>query len=303
MSANFYEVVELPQEDADVQWLSLRMPEKKTLLCWIVALHKWLARGITGFITASNQFLVLAGPPGTAKTTAVRAGASFAARILKKNGFADKKVWMILVSVPAIYNKYLGETAKHINEVFRVARGMASNGDFVIIVFDDCESLAIRRDIALGSDANPIDVAQAPVTLIEELDRNRNTAGICVIATTNLFDGVIDPAIISRADMVIHVSLPEVEQRHDIFQTLFKELDEKLGTHLTQSPTASVDEVVFLSGGLSGREIRKLTLQALLVRQELILRPEDLTIDDFLSVLHKRQDNLAKAISVPETKV
>jgi len=298
--ADYYEVLELPHPGCEGEWGRLRMPDKKVVPEWLVAQHKWQARGIAGDITASNRFLVLVGPPGTGKTTVVQAGASIAAKILKQNGLAGKKVWMIRVSVPSIYNKYLGETSKRLHDVFQIARKITAGGDFVILVFDDCESLAIRREIALGSDSNPIDVAQAPVALIEELDRNRADHGLCVIATTNLFQGVVDPAITSRADMVIHVPLPDVEQRREIFQALFGELDERLGTRLAQSTPDDIDGVAILSEDLSGREIRKLALEALLGRQDLILRPEDLVIDDFLDVLRKRQNGRARQNSAPK---
>lgn len=298
MVADYYEVLELPHPNYEALWGRLRMLDKKIVPEWLVAQHKWQSHGIAGDITASNRFLVLVGPPGTGKTTVVQAGASISAKILKQNGLAGKKVWMIRVSVPSIYNKYLGETSKRVHDVFQVARKTIVGGDFAILVFDDCESLAIRREIALGSDSNPIDVAQAPVALIEELDRNRADHGLCVIATTNLFEGVVDPAIASRADMVINVPLPDVEQRREIFLALFGELDERLGTRLAHSNPDSLDDVAILSENLSGREIRKLTIEALLGRQDLILRPEHLVIDDFLAVLHKRQRGRAKENAV-----
>lgn len=106
--------------------------------------------------------------------------------------------------------------AGRVRELFKKAREMAPS----IIFIDEVESLAGKRVSGnLGA------LSQATNQLLTEMDGFKQTDNIIVIAATNMAD-LVDPAFKrpGRFDKTIHISLPDIKGREQIFDYYLKKI-------------------------------------------------------------------------------
>ncbi len=174
--------------------------------------------------------LNLYGDPGTGKT---RAALALARRLGQP---------LYHVDYAAIISKYLGDTAKHIQQAFALA---AAHG--AVLFFDEADSLLSKR----------ADMNESCATSINQ---NRNVLMQCldgfngvVIMTTNLFQNY-DPAILRRIARHIEFKLPDCKMRRRIFEL-----------HLPKRDRVEADflEVARAARGLSGGDIKNVCLNAI----------------------------------------
>jgi len=141
--------------------------------------------------------ILLAGPPGTGKTLLAKAVAN------------ESDANFISVKGPELVSKWVGESEKHIREIFRKARQVAPS----IIFFDEFDSISKVRGSSL-TDATERMVNQLLTELdgIEELDK------VAVIAATNRPD-LIDPSLLrpGRIEIKIEIPMPDENERREIF--------------------------------------------------------------------------------------
>ncbi|BFZ54609.1 Ribosome bioproteinsis ATPase rix7 [Savitreella phatthalungensis] len=144
--------------------------------------------------------VLLWGPPGCGKTLLAKAVAN------------ESKANFVSIRGPELLNKYVGESERAMRQVFARARASVP----CIIFFDELDALVPKRDDALSESS-----ARLVNTLLTELDGLEDRNGIFVIAATNRPD-IIDPAMLrpGRLDKPLFVSLPSVDERHEILQTL-----------------------------------------------------------------------------------
>jgi AAA+ superfamily predicted ATPase len=91
---------------------------------------------------------------------------------------------------------------------------MAMDG-VAIVLLDEVETLAVSRH-RMSLDANPIDVHRATDAALAGMDRlTRDHRNVLLIATTN-FPEALNAAVISRADHVEEVGLPDAAARQAI---------------------------------------------------------------------------------------
>ncbi len=85
-----------------------------------------------------------------------------------------------------------------------------------ILFFDELDSLLPQRGMA-GGDAR---VTERVISqFLSELDGIEELKGVVVLAATNRID-ILDPAVLrpGRFDMILELSIPDEEERHEIFK-------------------------------------------------------------------------------------
>src|SRR5260370_1160030 len=84
-----------------------------------------------------------------------------------------------------------------------------------LVLLDEVETLAVSRH-RLSLEANPIDVHRATDAALAGMDRlTREHRNILLIATTN-FPKALDSAVLSRADHIEEIGLPNEAARQEI---------------------------------------------------------------------------------------
>jgi proteasome-associated ATPase len=163
--------------------------------------------------------VLLYGPPGCGKTLIAKAVANslakqVAAKTAQADGTPEGKSFFLNIKGPELLNKYVGETERHIRLVFQRAREKASEGQPVIVFFDEMDSIFRTRGSGVSSDVENTIVPQ----LLSEIDGVESLENVIVIGASNRED-MIDPAILrpGRLDVKIKIERPDAEAARDIF--------------------------------------------------------------------------------------
>jgi transitional endoplasmic reticulum ATPase len=182
---------------------------------------------------AAHSGVLLYGAPGTGKTLLAQAVAN------------ECGVNFIAVNGPELFTKWLGESEEAVRHIFRIARQVAP----AVIFFDQLDSITPIRGDHSGSMTTERVVNQ----LLAELDGIEPLSGIVVLAATNRID-LVDPAILrpGRFGTHVHVPLPDAAGRRAILQLFLT------GGNVD----ASIDELVPLTEGFSGAQLRELCARA-----------------------------------------
>ncbi len=143
--------------------------------------------------------VLLFGPPGTGKTYMAKAVAG----TISKNGHDTS---FLKIESYEIVSKWLGESAKNVKEVFKLARESAPT----VLFIDEADAIGRARMEATtdaGRDVQGM-LNQILTELGEGFHVNRNVA---VIFATN-FPSVIDAALLDRIKRVIYVPPPKTRE-------------------------------------------------------------------------------------------
>jgi len=145
--------------------------------------------------------VLLYGPPGTGKTLTARAVAN------------RTDACFIRVIGSELVQKYVGEGARMVRELFQMARSKKA----CIIFFDEIDAIGgARFDDGAGSDN---EVQRTMLEIVNQLDGFDSRGNIKVLMATNRPD-TLDPALMrpGRLDRKVEFGLPDLEGRTHIFK-------------------------------------------------------------------------------------
>ena len=162
----------------------------------------------------SSKGILLFGPPGTGKTLLAKAVAN------------EANANFISVKGPELISKWVGESEKHVREIFKKAKQVAP----AIIFFDEFDSISKSRGSGLNDSSEKV-VNQ----LLTELDGIEELEGVMIIAATNRKD-LIDPALLRPGRIDAHVELPMPNKitREEIFKVHMKNMPFEKGINIKE---------------------------------------------------------------------
>lgn len=181
--------------------------------------------------------ILLYGPPGTGKTLLAKAVAT------------STKSTFIQIVGSELVQKFIGEGAKLVKEIFQLARENAPS----IIFIDEIDALAATR-IDIGTSGER-EVQRTFMQLLAEIDGFKSLGNVKVIGCTNRRD-VLDPAITrpGRLDRLIHVPAPDNKGRMDIFRIHTRKM--------STDKTTNFENIIKKMDGFSGAEINAVCTEA-----------------------------------------
>ncbi|KAF2285106.1 hypothetical protein GH714_037913 [Hevea brasiliensis] len=141
------------------------------------------------------------GPPGTGKTLLARAVAN------------RTDACFIRVIGSELVQKYVGEGARMVRELFQMARSKKA----CIVFFDEVDAIGgARFDDGVGGDN---EVQRTMLEIVNQLDGFDARGNIKVLMATNRPD-TLDPALLrpGRLDRKVEFGLPDLESRTQIFK-------------------------------------------------------------------------------------
>jgi len=181
--------------------------------------------------------VLLYGPPGTGKTLLARAMASnIDANFLK-------------VVSSAIVDKYIGESARLIREMF----GYARDHQPCIIFMDEIDAIGGKR-FSEGTSADR-EIQRTLMELLNQMDGFETLGKVKMIMATNRPD-VLDPALLrpGRLDRKVEIPLPNEAARTDIIKIH--------ASSITKHGEIDFEAIVKLSDGFNGADLRNVCTEA-----------------------------------------
>jgi SpoVK/Ycf46/Vps4 family AAA+-type ATPase len=276
----------LPAEHHDKDWDAIIVPRevKERLLSQALLTLKH-GRKLAQLAGLPHGLIVLAGPPGTGKTTLARGLAQVAALALAREGSTT----LAEINPHAFPSDMLGESQRNIMRLLQdTIPELAARRPFTVVLIDEVESFAVRRTSA-SFETNPVDVHRATDAVMLGIDEiARRLPSVLFVTTTNFIDA-IDEAFLSRADLVMHFALPSAETIAAILQHSLAELAVQFPTLKGMAESkGEILEIASLCAGWNGRQVRKLLLAGLAQRLEVAKNPALLTFDDLREAARKR---------------
>jgi cell division protease FtsH len=184
---------------------------------------------------------LLVGPPGTGKT------------LLAKAVAGEAGVPFFSMSGSDFVEMFVGVGASRVRDLFRQAKEKSP----CIIFIDEIDAVgrARSKNPAMGGNDERENTLNA---LLTEMDGFGTNSGVIILAATNRVD-MLDSALLraGRFDREIHVDLPDLTERKEIFQV-----------HLRPIKTDDTVDIDFLSRqtpGFSGADIANVCNEAALI--------------------------------------
>ena len=215
---------------------------------------------------------LLVGPPGTGKT------------LLAKAVAGEANVPFFSISGSDFVEMFVGVGASRVRDLFRQAKEKAP----CIVFIDEIDAVGRARGKNVGFSSN--DERENTLNqLLTEMDGFDTNSGVIILAATNRAD-ILDKALLraGRFDRQIHVDLPELKERCEIFKVHIKDL--KL------EPDFDVDFMAKHTPGFSGADIANVCNEAALTAA----RKNKTAIDrqDFLDAVDRIIGGLERKASI-----
>jgi len=212
---------------------------------------------------------LLVGPPGTGKT------------LLAKAVAGEAHVPFFSMSGSDFVEMFVGVGASRVRDLFKQAKEKSP----CIIFIDEIDAIGRARGKNPNMGAN--DERENTLNqLLTEMDGFGDNSGVIILAATNRVD-VLDKALLraGRFDRQIHVELPDITERRDIFRVHLKPL-KKL------SKEVSVDFLSKQTPGFSGADIANVCNEAALIAAR--KNNAEVTKQDFLDAVDRIIGGLEK---------
>ncbi len=151
---------------------------------------------------------LLVGPPGTGKT------------LLAKAVAGEANVPFFSISGSDFVEMFVGVGASRVRDLFRQAKEKAP----CIVFIDEIDAVGRARGKNVGFSSN--DERENTLNqLLTEMDGFDTNSGVIILAATNRAD-ILDKALLraGRFDRQIHVDLPELKEREEIFKVHTRKL-------------------------------------------------------------------------------
>lgn len=231
-----------------------------------------------------HGIILLVGPPGTGKTSIAKGVASAAAALIQGG-----KVKFIEVEPHALTSSALGKSQREIRKFLEeVVTENAGQGPLIVLM-DEVETLVSDRS-KMSLEANPIDVHRATDAMLAGLDNLAHKFPQLLFICTSNFEGALDPAFVSRADLILQIDIPTVEACEAILTDTLTAMAEKWPNMKKLIKHADYKKVVEDSVGLDGRQIRKAVISACTLDIDVVLDPGLLTMQQLRqSITHAKK--------------
>ncbi len=204
--------------------------------------------------------VLLHGPPGTGKTLLARAVAH------------ETQAYFLRVVGSELVQKYIGEGARLVRELFDLARKKAPT----IIFIDEIDAIGASRTEANTSGDR--EVQRTLMQLLAGMDGFDRRGEVKIIGATNRID-ILDGALLrpGRFDRIIEIPLPDAEGRLAILKVHSRSMN--LGDDV------NLEEIAGLTEGKNGADLKAISMEAgmFAIREE----HSSITHQDFLQAIEK----------------
>ena len=181
--------------------------------------------------------VLLYGPPGTGKTLLAKALAS------------NLNATFLKVVASAIVDKYIGESARLIREMF----GYARDHEPCVIFMDEIDAIGGKR-FSEGTSADR-EIQRTLMELLNQLDGFESLGKVKMVMATNRPD-ILDPALLrpGRLDRKIEIGLPNENSRMEIIKIHAK--------NITKKGDIDYEAIVKIADGFNGADLRNVCTEA-----------------------------------------
>src|SRR3989338_6925493 len=211
--------------------------------------------------------ILLYGPPGCGKTLLAQAlapesGANF-----------------ISIKGPELLSMFVGESERHIRDVFRRAKQVSPS----VIFFDEIDALVPRRGSGGDSQVTERVVSQ----LLTEISGLEDLHDVVVLAATNRPD-IVDPALLrpGRFDRQIPVPTPDEKARLQVLKVHTKDMP------LTKD--VSLDKLAKETEGFSGADLEAYVREAAMNAMRKDIDSKEVARKDFEAVFKEMKPSVSE---------
>ena len=181
--------------------------------------------------------VLLVGPPGTGKTLIAKAVAH------------NTDATFIRLVGSELVQKYIGEGARLVRELFELAKQKAPS----IVFVDELDSIGAKRlDVATSGDR---EVQRTLMQLLAELDGFNPLGNVKIIGASNRPD-ILDEALLrpGRFDRIVKVPPPNNEARVDILKIHSK--------HMNLESALDFEDLAMRTDGATGADLHAICMEA-----------------------------------------
>ena len=188
---------------------------------------------------------------------------------------ADLNLDLYRIDLSSVVSKYIGETEKNLERLFRAAESSGA-----ILLFDEADALFGKR-----SDVKDSHDRYANIELAYLLQRMEAYRGLSIL-TSNM-KSALDNAFLRRIRFVVQFPFPDTAQRNEIWQRVFPD-------NLPRAPL-NLDQLARLH--VAGGNIRNIAMNAAFLAAE---KREPLSMADLAHAARMEYAKLEKPLNEAE---